>query len=72
MIGIYKIKNKVNGKVYIGQSIRIEKRWIDHKKTLRSNSHRNIYLQNAWNKYGEENFIHEIIEECDISELNDK
>ena len=72
MIGIYKIKNIINNKIYIGQSIRIEKRWIDHKKTLRSNSHRNVYLQNAWNKYGEDNFIHEIIEECDVSELNDK
>lgn len=72
MIGIYKIENIINNKIYIGQSIRIEKRWIDHKKTLRSNSHRNVYLQNAWNKYGEDNFIHEIIEECDVSELNDK
>ena len=29
--GIYKITNKINGKCYIGQSIKIEKRWSDHK-----------------------------------------
>lgn len=72
MIGIYKITNLENGKVYIGQSIRIEKRWIDHRKTLRNNIHRNAYLQHAWNKYGEDKFIHEIIEECSVDDLNDK
>lgn len=28
--GIYKITNNINGKVYIGQSIRMEERWADH------------------------------------------
>ena len=30
MIGIYKITNEVNNKVYIGQSINIEKRVKEH------------------------------------------
>ena len=30
--GIYKIENLVNGKVYIGQSVDIYKRWIEHKR----------------------------------------
>ena len=34
MIGIYKIENLINGKIYIGQSIEIENRW---KKHLRAN-----------------------------------
>lgn len=29
-IGIYKITNLLNGKIYIGQSIHIEKRWKEH------------------------------------------
>jgi predicted GIY-YIG superfamily endonuclease len=29
-IGIYKIENLVNGKVYIGQSVHIERRWQEH------------------------------------------
>ena len=32
MIGIYKITNNVNKKVYIGQSIDIKRRWREHKK----------------------------------------
>jgi len=30
--GIYKITNLTNQKCYIGQSVRIEKRWKDHKR----------------------------------------
>ena len=32
MIGIYKIENLVNGKIYIGQSQNIERRWREHKR----------------------------------------
>ena len=32
-MGIYKITNQVNGKVYIGQSVCIEHRWIQHRST---------------------------------------
>ena len=32
MVGIYKITNKLNGKVYIGQSNDIERRWAEHKR----------------------------------------
>ena len=45
MIGIYKIENKVNGKVYIGQSIDIEKRWKEHISCLNNRTHHNDYLQ---------------------------
>ena len=45
MIGIYKIENKVNGKVYIGQSIDINTRWYNHRKELNGNRHHNEHLQ---------------------------
>lgn len=70
--GIYLIKNNISKKEYIGQSINIEKRWKDHKKDLRNNIHKNQHLQNAYNKYGENNFNFYILEECDKSILNDK
>lgn len=60
--GIYKIINKSNGKFYIGSSNNIQLRWNIHKSELRRNTHHNNYLQHAWNKYGEDNFIFEIIE----------
>lgn len=59
--GIYKIINKTNNKTYIGSSINIERRWNAHKSSLRNGTHHSIHLQNAWDKYGEECFIFEII-----------
>ena len=70
--GIYKIENLVNGKIYIGQSVHIRQRWSEHKKELRHNRHKNKYLQRAWNKYGEENFKHEILELCSVEELDSR
>lgn len=73
MIGIYKIENTINGKVYIGQSIHIKLRWSEHKAELRGGYHDNSHLQLAWNKYGEEAFIFSILETFDdISILNSK
>lgn len=72
MTGIYKIENLVNGKVYIGQAVDIECRWISHISMLKNNKHHSKHLQNSWNKYGEENFKFEIIEECSFEELNEK
>ena len=74
MIGIYKITNKVNGKVYIGQSDNIERRWKNHKKdAFWSNGHvYNYPLYRAMRKYGLDNFLFEILEECKKEELNQK
>lgn len=64
--GIYKITNILNGKFYIGSSSNILKRWEKHIKFLRKNKHHSRHLQNAWNLYGEKNFIFEILEEIPI------
>ena len=57
------IRNKVNNKVYIGSSVNIERRWYSHRYDLRCNKHNNKHLQNAWNKYGEDNFEFIVLEE---------
>jgi len=54
--GIYIIQNKINNHCYIGSSKNIQQRFYRHKYDLNKNIHSNQYLQNAWNKYGEENF----------------
>lgn len=62
--GIYKIVNILTKKFYIGSAKNIKRRWSYHKSSLIKNLHSNNHLQKAWNKYGEENFEFEIIEEC--------
>lgn len=63
--GIYTITNKIDNKVYIGYSDSVYSRLNNHKNNLLKNKHINSYLQNAWNKYGEDNFKFEILEEYD-------
>lgn len=64
---IYKITNKINGKVYIGQTIQtLNSRKNEHKKMVRKKT--NLPLYNAINKYGEENFSIIQIDEADSSE----
>ena len=72
MIGIYKIQNKVTDKVYIGKSVNIEKRWIQHRCHLNNNVHANDYLQKAWNKYGKNGFNFSVLCECEESVLDEK
>lgn len=71
-IGIYCIENLVNKKVYIGQSICIEKRWNDHRNSLRKNCNDNRTLQQDWNKYGESSFSFRLLETCKRDELDEK
>jgi group I intron endonuclease len=52
--GIYKISNKEDGKIYIGQAKDIEKRWKTHKR----------------GQYPEDKFTYEILMECDLEQLN--
>lgn len=62
---IYKIISLVDGKIYIGSTTQTFKiRFKSHINALKNEKHGNIHLQNAFNKYGEENFKFEIIEEC--------
>ena len=49
-IGIYKIENTSNGKIYIGKSTNISSRIKSHLSQLQSNKHKNISLQNDFNK----------------------
>lgn len=67
--GIYSILNKVNGKLYVGQTTNLHQRWIQHKHRLRNNYHFNPHLQSAWNKYGEDAFEYNPLEHCTKKEL---
>jgi group I intron endonuclease len=60
--GIYKITNLISNKVYVGSAINLSNRKATHFYKLRNNTHGNPHLQNAFNKYKEENFVFQIIE----------
>lgn len=55
--GIYVIRNMITGHTYIGMSKNVKRRWQQHRSSLRKNKHHNKNLQQAWNKYGEGNFV---------------
>jgi len=60
--GIYLIRNTHNGKVYVGRSVGVWKRWLSHRRSLREGTHKNPHLQAAWEKYGENTFVFEVVE----------
>jgi group I intron endonuclease len=68
MIGIYKITSP-SGKIYIGQSTNIEKRWKWHKYSPSTIGKK---LHSSYLKYGHDKHLYEIIEECNIELLNER
>jgi group I intron endonuclease len=61
MIGVYKFTNKISKKIYIGQSIRLEKRIKEHKYESFHLLTKNKYFYSAIRKYGWDNFEWEIL-----------
>lgn len=52
-------------KLYIGESLDIDKRWINHKNDLLNNQHANYYLQQDFNKFGKAFFKFEVLQEVE-------
>lgn len=71
MIGIYKITNKINNKIYIGQSSNIARRWSYYRNPPKNIPYNSAILK-AIDKYGIDNFQFEIIEQCSTELLNEK
>jgi hypothetical protein len=67
--GVYQIRCVPTGKIYVGSAVNLRKRWDQHRRHLRKHKHGNRYLQHAWDKYGEEQFVFEILELVDVANL---
>lgn len=65
MQGIYEIENVVDGKIYVGSSKMIERRWREHVADLNSKTHCNCVLQAAWDRHGKCSFVFRVIEAVD-------
>lgn len=63
--GVYRITCLENARCYVGSSKDLTSRQNKHFYDLRKNKHCNPHLQNTWNKYGEQAFVFEILEECE-------
>ena len=67
--GVYTIRNRVNGLLYVGSSVQISRRWNAHRCDLRRRVHNNQHLQRSWTLYGEDTFEFGILELCPIENL---
>lgn len=74
MIGIYKIENLINGKLYVGQSTNIQERYKSHIRSSKNPKSRdyNSALHCAFRKYGISNFKITILEICNKELLNER
>jgi len=67
--GIYQIKNIINNNRYVGSSAHLAARFRKHKNDLEAQRHHSRHLQNAWNKYGKDNFVFQILLLCPENDL---
>ncbi len=67
-MGIYQIRNLINGKIFIGKSKDLNGKFNSYKFQLKNGSHMNSELQADYNKYGDEGFVFEIIDRLEPKE----
>lgn len=70
--GIYWIEHIASGRVYVGSSGNISRRWTVHKGSLRAGKHHTAHLQRAWLKHGEAAFSFAVIEEVEAAFLAER
>jgi len=64
-MGIYQIKNLINGKIFLGSSKNLHGKSNSYKFQLNSGLHINRELQEDYSKYGEDNFTFEVLDKLE-------
>lgn len=64
-MGVFQIRNTVNGKIFVDSGINMQAKWNRNKSQLKFGNHPNKRLQKDWNEFGEEAFIFEILSELE-------
>jgi hypothetical protein len=67
--GVYQIRCRANGKIYVGSAVNLEWRWRSHRRDLGNGVHVNPHLQSAWNLYGHSSFEFSVLEYVDDHRL---
>ncbi|KAB2954252.1 DUF2087 domain-containing protein [Heliorestis acidaminivorans] len=68
-MGIIQIKNVTNGKVYLESSRNLDAVFNKNRFLLNQGVHRNSKLQKDWNDYGADQFLLEVLEKVEHTEL---
>lgn len=71
-MGVIKITNNVNGKIYITAFPNLKNQWINIQAQLDMGRHANSQLQKDWKELGAEAFTYEVLEEKEADEVLDK
>ena len=64
-MGVFQIRNVVNGKILVDSSVNLDAIWNRHRLELDFGGHRNKDLQKDWKTFGEDNFRYEILSELE-------
>lgn len=67
-MGVFRILNKVNGKIFISSSVNLDAIYNRHRLELDFGGHRNQELQREWKEFGESNFAFEVLAEIEEKE----
>lgn len=67
-IGVFQIRNTVNGKIFVGSNVNLDAIWNRHQLQLNVGSHPSPGLQSDWKTYGEQAFKFEILAEVQQKE----
>lgn len=68
-MGIYKITCKPTGRKYVGSAVNISERFDEHCGELIAGTHKNEFMQKAWNKYGINKFDFSTVERVEDRSL---
>lgn len=70
--GIYIIQCNQNGKIYLGSSSNIERRFYQHRRMLEQGNHHCAKLQKDYDNYGVDKFEFKALEYCSLSDARKK
>ncbi len=70
--GIYALREGKCQRLYVGSAMNLRHRLLRHRMMLRAGNHNNQYLQNTYNKLGEQAFHIEFLEFCEVEVLLDR
>jgi len=70
--GIYAIENIISGRVYVGSSTNVKRRWSEHQSLLQNSKHHSIRLQRSWAKHGASAFVFRLLESAPLERLTER